>query len=552
MDTRIPRPDVEEAVPATILGDTKPPSSPFKATLAEEPPLPQWRELFVTVLAVVLCDLTIYRGHGYAGYALLFLAAPLLLSLGSPRPHCGRSSWLLGAMLVLLAAKLVWCGSVLLVAAGFALVVAFAAALSGLCPYVVEVGVFASQTIVAGYEGLIHHWRSLDRRSPAIQRVKWLSIALPLAALLAFSLLFILANPNLVTWFGEYVQQLVTMVREWMLQFAPSVWEVLFWAAVLWIVVGLLRPAVGRTLLGEEMSRKRPGEPDQPASSPAPLYAAFRNMLVTVIILFAFYLVFEFKTLWFHVFPKGFYYSGYAHEGAWWLTVALGLATVILSLVFRGRILHDPRLRRLRRLAWLWSFENILLAAAVYHRLYIYIGFNGMTWMRMVGIFGISAVLVGFVLVVWKIIQSRDFVWLVRRHLWTLAAAVYLFAITPVDTIVTDYNVRRILGGDPAPSVQITEHTISSEGVLLLQPLLECNDATIREGIAAMLAQRQADAQALAAERERKGWTTYQIADRILLDSLDASAAKWGKYTADPEDRDKAWSDFKGYAYQWY
>ena len=62
--------------------------------------------------------------------------------MGSPRPHCGLSSWLVGAMLVLLAAKLVWCGSVLLVVAGFALVVAFAAALSGLCPYVVEVGVF--------------------------------------------------------------------------------------------------------------------------------------------------------------------------------------------------------------------------------------------------------------------------------------------------------------------------------------------------------------------------------------------------------------------------
>jgi hypothetical protein len=551
MDTSTDSPEPDQPVVATVVEDAKPPRSPFAATAVDEP-LPRWRELLVTVLTVVLCDLTIYRGHGYAGYALLFLAAPLLLSIGSPRPHCGRGSWLIGAMLVLLAAKLIWCGSILLVVAGFALVVAFAAALSGLCPYVVEVGVFASQSIVAGYEGLIHYWRSLDKGSPAIQRVKWLSIALPLAALLAFSLLFILANPNLVTWFGQYVQRVVTMVREWMLQFAPSVWEVFFWAAVLWIVVGLLRPAVGRTLLGEEMSRKKPGKPDHPAPSPAPLYAAFRNMLVTVNILFAVYLVFEFKTLWFHVFPKGFYYSGYAHEGAWWLTVALALATVILSLVFRGRILRDPRLSRLRRLAWLWSFENVLLAAAVYHRLYIYIGFNGMTWMRMVGIFGISAVLVGFVLVVWKIIQDRDFVWLVRRHLWTLAAAVYLFAITPVDTIVTSYNVRRILAGDSAPAVQITEHPISSEGILLLQPLLECDDATIREGIAAMLAQRQADAESLAAEREQKGWTTYQIADRTLLDSLNASTAKWARFTTDSTGRDKAWNDFKSYAYQWY
>lgn len=551
MDAPFERPDDEQPLTAALIGENPPPKSPFAATAFDEP-LPLWREWIVTLLAVALCDLTIYRGHGFAGYSLLFFAAPLLLAIGSPRPHCGRSVWIVAAMLVLLAAKLVWYGSVLQVIFGFALLVAFAAALSGLCPYVVEVGLFASQVIVSGYEGLLHHWRSLDKRSPAIQRVKWLAIVLPLVAIVAFSLLFILANPDLLKWFGEYVQRFGTVVRGWLLHFAPSLWEILFWAAALWIVVGLLRPAVARTLLGEEMSRNRPQPSDQTASAPAPLYSAFRNMLVAVIVLFAVYLAFEFKTLWFHVFPKGFYYSGYAHEGAAWLTVALALATVILSLVFRGRILHDPRLARLRRLAWLWSFENILLAAAVYHRLYIYIGFNGMTRMRMIGIFGISAVVVGFIVVVWKIIQNRDFVWLVRRHLWTVAVAVYLFAIIPVDAIVARYNVRRILAGDPAPAVQITEHSIDTEGVLMLQPLLECKNTTIREGIAAMLAQRQADAQSLAAQREQDGWTTYQIADRMLLDSLNASAAKWANYTSDSASRNAAWTRFKDYAYQWY
>jgi uncharacterized protein YfaS (alpha-2-macroglobulin family) len=87
---------------------------------------------------------------------------------------------------------------------------------------------------------------------------------------------------------------------------------------------------------------------------------------------------------------------------------------------------------------------------------------------------------------------------------------------------------------------------------LLLQPLLDCDDAKIREGIAAMLAERQAEAQSLAAEREQEGWTTYQIADRMLLASLNASAAKWAKYTADSARREAAWKTFKDYAYQWY
>jgi hypothetical protein len=514
----------------------------------------KWREVLAVVILTVLCDLTIYRGRGFAGYGLLFFFAPVLLAMGSPRPRCGASFWIVGAMLVVLALKLVWCGSILLVAAGFALVVAFAAALSGLCPYVLEVVVLASQIILAGYEGFVCHWHCLDKRGPVIQRGKWLSVTLPLAAFVVFGLLFVFANPDLLTSFGKELERLANIFRDWVLKFSPSLWEVFFWIAVVWIAIGLLRPMIGRTFLFEEMSGGNPVEPTGVEGlTPAPLYAAFRNTLLTVILLFAVYLVFEFQTLWFCTFPKGFYYSGYAHEGAAWLTVALALATVILSMVFRGGILSDPRLPRLRRLAWLWSLENILLAIAVYHRLYIYIGFNGMTWKRMVGIFGMTAIVIGFILVVWKIVHDRNFVWLMRRHLWTLALMTYLFAIMPVDMIVTRYNVRRILAGDLAPSVQISVHPISAEGVLLLTPLLGCDDPKIREGVAAMLAERQIEAKAIAASAESNGWTTYQLADRMVLQSLDSFSDNWAKYTADPARREAALRSFRDYAYaNWY
>ena len=194
-------------------------------------------------------------------------------------------------------------------------------------------------------------------------------------------------------------------------------------------------------------------------------------MLWAVIGLFAAYLVFEFQTLWFREFPKGFYYAGYAHEGAAWLTVALALATLVLSLdLSRRTCSRDPRLARLQRLAWIWSALNLLLALTVYHRMSIYIDFNGMTRMRTIGLFGITTVVVGFVLVLWKIVHHRDFLWLIQRQLWTLAIAIYLFALTPVDTLVHTYNVRQILAGDLAPSVQISVHPISAEGYLVLGP----------------------------------------------------------------------------------
>ncbi|MBN1912654.1 MAG: DUF4173 domain-containing protein, partial [Pirellulales bacterium] len=339
---------------------------------------------------------------------------------------------------------------------------------------------------------------------------------------------------------------------DWLLHF--SAWEVVFWVAVVWIGVGLLRPMAGRLLPSDEDGEDET-VPEGPSAS-SPLYTAYRNTLVVVILLFAAYLVFEFYKLGFHEFPKGFYYSGYAHQGAAWLTVALGLTTVILSLVFSGRTLRDPRLAQLRALAWIWSMQNFVLAAAVYNRLAIYVGFNGMTRMRIVGIFGMSAVVVGFVLVLWKIGHNRTFAWLLRRHLLTVAVAVYLFALTPLDTIVVSYNVRQILAGDLKPSVQITEHPINAEGVLLLRPLLECKDRIIREGIRAMLAQRDQDAETLARERAKLGWTAYQMADQRALEGFRANRAEWGTFRgttdADSIKRQETYDAFKKYAYQWY
>lgn len=202
-------------------------------------------------------------------------------------------------------------------------------------------------------------------------------------------------------------------------------------------------------------------------------------------------------------------------------------------------------------LAWLWSLENMLLAIAVYHRLFINIGFNGMTRMRIVGLYGMSAVVVGFLLVLRKIARHHDFVWLIRRHLWTVAVAVYLLAVTPVDMIVVSYDVRRILSGDPAPCVQLRVHPIRSEGVLLLLPLTECRNTTIREGIRAMIAQRHEEAEHSTLLRQQQGWTTYQIADPLLLDQLRAASGRWAQY-ADRVKRDEALKRFHAYAYQWY
>lgn len=504
-----------------------------------------WRALLCLLAIVAAADIAIYRGEGFAGYAMLLAVVPLLLALGVAPLHGDKSLWIFWPLLILLCIRLVWRGHWLTVAVGAGLSIAVVMALVGLRPYVLEAVAFAAQTIPAGLQSLRRGTvRRHDEAAGQMSgRVVWSAILIPIPVLLTFSAIFLLANPELLDWFNLELTRLVRQAREFVITLAPAPAEAILWAVTAWIAAGLLRPIIPRPV--ETTVSVSPSPPEQ-----IPLYAAFRNTLAGVVVLFAFYLFFEFLTLWTREFPEGFYYSGYAHEGAAWLTVALALATLVLSVIFQGRTMRDPRLPVLRRLAGVWAVENLLLAVAVYHRLFIYIGFNGMTRLRIVGLLGISAVVVGFILVLIKIRHAHNFRWLLRRDLWALAAAFYLYAVLPVDVIVMKYNVRRIMNGDSAPSVQITVQPISDAGLLVLKPLLRCENEIVQEGVRAILAKRLERFEATSSG-DWEHWSGYQFAERRLNAQLRNLRDELDVFP-DRQSHTAAIRAFADYAYQWY
>lgn len=515
--------------------------------LEEAPSTPaRARELYAAAALVALADLTIYRGQGFGGLAALFSLAPLLLWWGAPgRSRAAGWKWV-GPLLGLLSLGLVWCGNDWQVAIGGVLLVACSMALCGWNLQAANAVPFVLVGLLSGAAAVTVYVRSLPAVAGFSPRTGWLPILLPTAALLGFGSLFVLANPDEARAVGESLKSAWGEIAK--LVSGPG--ELVFLCVAAWIAGGLLRPMLSQSWFDETQES---AVAEVPSGEPLslPLYWALRNMLVAVGVLFAAYLMFEFATLWGREFPEGFYYSGYAHEGAAWLTAALALSTSLLSLIFRGRVLRDSRLGRLKRLAWLWSVENFVLAVAAYHRLHIYIGFNGMTRMRVVGILGMTAVVSGFALVIWKIKHCRGFLWLINGQLWTLGAAVYLYAVLPVDWLVHSYNVRRILAGDPAPAVQISVHPIDTAGLLALPPLLRSENETIREGVAALLAEWELRDRQAASVAGAGHWTRFQGSERLLRRELDRSPAEWSAFR-DAARRNDALLQFRVYAHQWY
>jgi hypothetical protein len=173
-----------------------------------------------------------------------------------------------------------------------------------------------------------------------------------------------------------------------------------------------------------------------------------------------------------------------------------------------------------------------------------------MTRMRVVGLFGITAVVVGFACVIVKIIRQRDFLWLLRYQLGALAFAVFLFAVLPVDYFVQRYNVRQILAGELAPTAQIPTHETSAEGALAWIALIDSSDPLIRDGIRATLAEWYVRTQ--LPKNLEGDWRNHQLAHRQLRRQLEATRAAWDAYLKDSNKRAVALQVFYDYAYQWY
>jgi len=520
----------------------------------------RWREPMAAVLVAILFNWTIYHGEGFAGVGAFLVGSALLMWCGSAR-RCWRiSTSIVTVLLLCIATRLVWYGDGLVTTCGLWLIVALAMTFAGEIPYIPDLFTWWVQMLPAGIVSSIASSSSIVQtersgsRMPALRSIA--AILLPVLAVAVFGSIFVKANPDLAEWFHSNWQHFLDTIWERFADWLPSTLQVFLWIFVGLVTLGLLRPLIRGSLTKSlEEYEAQPRKTDSPVAA-APLWSAYRNTLIAVSILFVTYLVFEFRTLWGRNFPQGFYYAGYAHEGAAWLTIALALATVVLSVIFRGAILDDERLPRLKRLAWIWSALNLLLAAAVYHRLAIYIEFNGMTRMRMVGLFGVSTVVVGFLLVILKIARQHGFVWLIQRQLWVPSLAIVLYGITPVDWLVHSWNTWQIMSNHPAASVQITEHEVDSQGILALCPLADAPDPIIRDGIRALLAER-----AGRLKQERNGrtdnrqhsteWTAYQHVDHALRTRLEELQPKWSQYQ-DKGRRDAAGVRFRTYAYRWY
>jgi len=460
-----------------------------------------WREFAAAVGGGLAFLYFVYQEWSFwtpvhAGTAVFLLLLIPLFVLGGSSRKFWKLQLLLGFMLCVSALRLFQIGSVgseLTSICAFGLVF-FLAAACGETPmtYGTLSRFFFSSLWRAAPRGLQNFQFVLHvPQFNLFSRMGCAAILAPAFLVLVFGAIFANANPAILEWFqalGRFIDQIFLNFGEFLDRFLKFrfVDQLFVFLCVFCGLCGFLAPRIW-----SEVPQKPQfaGLEIRPEEKPVTLahIAIYWNSLFALVLLFAVELTYEFSTLLTWNPPAGFDFGTYCHEGAFWLTMALGLATLVLAAIFRPKVCRHERVNALKRLAFLWIVENALLAVMIYIRLATYVQQTGLTSLRVIGFFGTTAVTMGIVLMALKLQKDRPAGWLLAGYTWTVVVLVWLYATLPVDWLVWKYNVAAIQTGNKAPLVHLAEQAISDEGVIPLFTLLKSKDPIIRNGVAVVI-----------------------------------------------------------------
>ena len=341
-------------------------------------------------------------------------------------------------------------------------------------------------------------------------------IIVPLFISIIFYFIFCFANPVIANLNSRIINKiLLFFVSDGEPFFTID--RLLFWFAFLLIFSSLIRPYI---LSGWSNKHSKNSENlDETTSVSGMEYVTALITLILVNILFIIYNLLDFSYLWLNVkLPYHITYSQYSHQGVYWLTAALALSTLIIGIIFSGKNNFLKNSEILRIASYIWTFLNFIIALGALRRMQLYINWNGLISLRITGIFGVLLVISGLILMLYKVMNKKNLVWLLRRDAQVLFLGIFIGCITPMDYISAEYNVNQILSGNIRPVSWLYNQQITSESIKPVFKLLQSNDKTIKDGVSAFLLRRSDELNV-----KKISWKKFQLSDKISKNFLKAN-----------------------------
>lgn len=481
------------------------------------------RELVVAAAVVVLAEWLLWPGGYGLGGALLVLATPAVIFAGAGAPRRSARGVTVGLLLAAVALRLAWQPGVDAVLLAAVLTFALIVSARGRRATLPELAADLPLSVLMSVSHATDFARALRARVPLgrARRTTASELLVPAAVAGVFALVLGAANPLLARVLDHTLEAVVT--ARWL----PSLPHFALWVAALLGGITLLRPL---TRVDDGSDAAVEGD------APTPHRVALaRNTLAGANAVFIAHNAIDARYLWRAELPPGVGHTAYAHEGTFWLTVALALSTAVIGWALHGSSRTDPAARGVRALAYAWVAQDALLAAGAYARTWNYIDYSGLTTLRLVGVAGTTLVVAGLGLLVRKVQAGRSFAWLLRRQCDALVIALVLFTALPTEAFVARFNTVRIARGERRPLLHLYRQALTAEGAPELIPLLASPDPVVRAGVAARLVALRRTLQSERSSWQR--WTSWSASTPRALARLDAHRASLDVFATERDRR---------------
>lgn len=485
-----------------------------------------WRETLALLVLTVLADVCLYRTGGGTGGALLMVVSLFALLALKGRLVGAARTVRMGAVILAVAAVLVWSAWWLAVLVAGVSVVLFAVHLWRPEWSLLESLWAAGCSLIHAPPRLLGHLVSCrDASRDAGQKPVPLKIVLiPIAVSALFLCVFAAANPVMSREFANLWKHFVDFLARISEYLNPV--RFVFWCGALLVFAALIRPVIRSELIDRLRGLDvRLGSSEINGRDESNFWAACVT-LICVNVVFLGYNAMDAVYLYFKAtLPAGITWTAYTHSGCGWLTFGLFLSTVALGVIFWDELNFHERSSLLKRLAYFWIALNAILAVGTLRRIDMYIDYSGLTHLLLTGVYGSLLVMVGLAIMAKKVQGNHSAIWLLRCYSVAFAAGLVVLVLTPQGYVCARYNVPRILAEKPHATWPVVLKELSADALPLMVPLLDyrrqdgdlAKEKLVREGMAGILGQHLVR---LEQEAQTHSWQQWQASSWWALKHL--------------------------------
>jgi hypothetical protein len=144
--------------------------------------------------------------------------------------------------------------------------------------------------------------------------------------------------------------------------------------------------------------------------------------------------------VWFNFEWDGQTLKQFVHEGTYLLIFSILISIAIVLYFFRGNINFYKKNKLLKKLSYLWLFQNAILAISVGFRNYWYIEYFSLAYKRIGVVLFLILTLYGLYSVFMKIKNSKSGFYLFRTNAMAIYIILVLSSIVNWDTLIAKYN----------------------------------------------------------------------------------------------------------------